>query len=257
MSQEMPAAPEMIAPHYPVEPMQPIDPTPLQNGYQLSAPVEPFAAPTAILRTLTPTIQILREPPSGSFQVEPNGVTMWVNGQLLTRLNGLVASCGSLAFSPERKRFRDRTTDRWFGEGAFRVARVQGQGALYFRTQGRTFLPIELDGESAYFREDRVFAIENTLAFENGRLPAPFTTDFDLVHLRGAGLVLLGLDADLRSLEISEMRSAIIPLERLVGWQGRLTPRLSALLPDDQGKVHQVGLELTGDGFGLLTLPTG
>jgi hypothetical protein len=102
-----------------------------------------------------------------------------------------------------------------------------------------------------------VFAIENTLAFENGRLPAPFTTDFDLVHLRGAGLVLLGLDADLRSLEISEMRPAIIPLDRLVGWQGRLTPRLSALLPDDQGKVHQVGLELTGDGFGLLTLPTG
>ncbi len=247
----------MIAPHYPVEQMQPIEPNPVQNGYQLSAPVETFAAPTAILRTLTPTIQILREPPSGSFQVELNGVTMWVNGQLLTRLNGLVASCGSVAFSPERKRFRDRTTDRWFGEGAFRMARVQGQGALYFRTQGRTFLPIELDGESAYFREDRVFALENTLAFENGRLPAPFTTDFDLVHLRGSGLVLLGLDADLRSLEISEMRPAIIPLERLVGWQGRLTPRLSALLPDDQGKVHQVGLELTGDGFGLLTLPTG
>jgi uncharacterized protein (AIM24 family) len=257
MSQEMPAAPEMMAPHYPVDQMQPIEPTPIQNGYQLSAPVETFAAPSTVLRTLAPTIQILREPPSGSFQVEPNGVTMWVNGQLLTRLNGLVASCGSLAFSPERKRFRDRTTDRWFGEGAFRMARVQGQGALYFRTHGRTFLPLELDGESAYFREDRVFALENTLAFENGRLPAPFTTDFDLVHLRGSGLVLLGLDADLRSMEISEMRPAIIPLERLVGWQGRLTPRLSALLPDDQGKVHQVGLELTGDGFGLLTLPTG
>jgi Tetratricopeptide repeat len=256
MSQEMPAAPEMIAPHYPVEQMQPIEPNPVQNGYQLSAPVETFAAPTTVLRTLTPTIQILREPPSGSFQVEQSGVTMWVNGQLLTRLTGLVASCGSLAFSPERKRFRDRTTDRWFGEGAFRMARVQGQGALYFRTEGRIFLPLELDGESAYFREDRVFALENTLAFENGRLPAPFTTDFDLVHLRGSGLVLLGLDADMHSLEISEMRPAIIPLERLVGWQGRLTPRLSALLPDDQGKVHQVGLELTGDGFGLLTLPT-
>ena len=69
--------------------------------------------------------------------------------------------------------------------------------------------------------------------------------------------MLLGLDADLRSLEISDVRSAIIPVERLVGWQGRLTPRLSALLPDDHGKVHQAGLELTGDGFGLLTLPTG
>jgi len=40
------------------------------------------------------------------------------------RLGRLVRQPG---IQPERKRFRDRTTDRWFGEGAFRVARVQGQ----------------------------------------------------------------------------------------------------------------------------------
>jgi hypothetical protein len=46
-----------------------------------------------------------------------------------------------------------------------------------------------------------------------------------------------------------------VPLERLVGWQGHLTPRISALLPDDDGRVHKAGLELSGEGFALLTLP--
>jgi len=243
---------------YPVDQTPEVSPEPMHDGYGYGseAPFETAIAPAAVLRNLAPTIQILRAPPAASFQVEPGGVTMAVNGQLLTRLTGLVASSGSLVFGPERKRFRDRTTDRWFGEGAERIVRVQGQGTLYFRIDGQAFLPIELDGESAYFREDRVFAIENSLGFENGRLPAPFATDFDLVHLRGSGLVLLGLDGELQSLEVSEMRPAIIPLERLVGWQGRLTPRVCSMLPEDRGKVQQVGLELTGDGFGLLTIPT-
>ena len=241
---------------YPVEQTPEVSPGPLPDGYGSSEPIEMVIGPAAILRNLAPTIQILREPPVASFQIEPGGVTMAVNGQLLTRLTGLVASSGSLVFGPERKRFRDRTTDRWFGDGADRMARVQGQGTLYFRIDGRAFLPIELDGESAYFREDRVFAIENSLGFENGRLPAPFATDFDLVHLRGSGLVLLGLDGELHSLEVTDMRPAVIPLERLVGWQGRLTPRVCSLLPEDRAKVQQVGLELTGDGFGLLTFPT-
>ena len=241
---------------YPVDQTPEVSPGPVPDGYWSPEPLEPVIAPAAILRNLAPTIQIPQGPLAASFQIEAGGVTMAVNGQLLTRLTGLIASSGSLVFGPERKRFRDRTTDRWFGEGAERMTRVQGQGTLYFRIEGRAFLPIELDGESAYFREDRVFAIENSLAFENGRLPAPFATDFDLVHLRGSGLVLLGLDGELHSLEVTEMRPALIPLERLVGWQGRLTPRVCSLFPEDRSKMQQVGLELTGDGFGLLTLPT-
>jgi len=45
--QEMPAAPEMIAPHYPVEPMQPID-RPHCRMVSVERSSRAFAAPTAI-----------------------------------------------------------------------------------------------------------------------------------------------------------------------------------------------------------------
>src|SRR5262249_55569959 len=124
---------EALSSPYPAEQTPEVSPGQMSTGIGPPEPMEMVVAPAAILRNLVPTIQILRAPPATSFQIEPCGVTMAVNGQMLTRLTGLVASSGSLVFGPERKRFRDRTTDRWFGEGAERMARVQGQGTLYFR----------------------------------------------------------------------------------------------------------------------------
>jgi uncharacterized protein (AIM24 family) len=223
----------------------------------MEAPAGHGATPTvpSLLRELAPAVQLLQQPLSTVFQIGPQAVVVSVNGQLLTRLSGLVAYCGNLGFAAERKRFRDRTTDRWFGEGEGRMVRAQGEGTLLFRMGGKVFVPIDLGGDSAYLREETVFALENSLGFENGRLPAPFAADLDLVHVRGKGVLLLRLDGPMHSLEVSLGRPVTVPLERLVGWQGHLTPRISALLPDDDGRVHKAGLELSGEGFALLTLP--
>src|SRR5713226_3929698 len=215
----------------------------------MEAPAGHGATPTvpSLLRELTPAVQILQQSPSSVFQIGPQAVAISVNGQLLTRLSGLVAYCGNLGFGAERKRFRDRTTGRWFGEGEGRMVRAQGEGTLLFRMGEKVFVPIDLCGDSAYLREETVFALENSLGFENGRLPAPFAADLDLVHVRGKGVLLLRLEGPMHSLEVLLGRPVTVPLERLVGWQGHLTPRISALLPDDDGRVHKAGLELSGE----------
>jgi len=116
-------------------------------------------------------------------------------------------------------------------------------------------LATDVGGESAYFREDVVFAFEEALAFENGRLPSDMTPDLDLVYLRGQGQVLLCPGGPLRSVEVTSVRPVTVPLENLVGWYGGLTPRIAILAFDENGKVIRAGVELSGDGFLLFSSP--
>src|SRR5216684_2794010 len=52
----------------------------------------------------------------GGFGIGSTEVLVQVRGEMLTRLDGLVASWGQLSLKPELKRFRGRPTDKPFGE---------------------------------------------------------------------------------------------------------------------------------------------
>ena len=105
-------------------------------------------------------------------------------------------------------------------------------------------IAIDLDDDGAYMREERVFAFEEAIAFENGRL-----TDagkfVDLVNLKGQGRVLLQLDGPLKAMPIPVGSPTVVPLTRLVGWFGRVTPRMVGL-------AGLGAIELTGEGYALL-----
>jgi uncharacterized protein (AIM24 family) len=184
--------------------------------------------------------------------VDHTAVCVRVSGELLLRLEGLVASRGALQLAPEPKRFRGRATEKPFGEGSARMMRVHGEGTLFLETQGRVLLPIALGDEDAYLREPCVFGFQESVTFENGRVPLEgggTGPDLDLVHLHGPGAALLSLPGTLRSVRVGEGEAVTVPIEHLVGWQGPLAPRLFAL---QQGGV---GVELSGEGHALIALP--
>ncbi len=193
--------------------------------------------------------------PSRTFHEGPDGFTVAVDGELLTRLDGLVALGGQLTFQPEMKRFRGRATDKSFGDGATRMVRARGKGSLYL-TPGaaRTFLSVDLGDDSAYLRDECVFAFEEAVMFENGRVPSDIAPDLDLVHLRGQGRVLLSLPGPLRSVAVRQDQPVTVPLAHLVGWQGNLTPRMVPLLQAPTGETLRAGVELGGEGFALIAL---
>ena len=69
------------------------------------------------------------------------------------------------------------------------------RGASSLRRAGdRCLTALELGGEAAYFREDVVFGLDAAIAFENGRVPSS-AGELNLVHLRGAGALLLATAA--------------------------------------------------------------
>ncbi|MFP2963976.1 AIM24 family protein, partial [Myxococcus sp. 1LA] len=183
------------------------------------------------------------------------GFSVAVEGELLTRLDGLVALSGQLGFQPEMKRFRGRATDKAFGEGAARMVRARGSGVLYLEpATARTFLAVDLGEDSAYFRDECVFAFEEAVMFENGRVPSDIAPDLDLVHLRGQGRVLLSLPGPLRSVAVRQDQPVSVPLTHLVGWQGNLTPRMVPVLKSPSGEVLRAAVELGGEGFALIAL---
>lgn len=209
-----------------------------------------------LLGELASTMDLGGASTESPFMVGASGFSARVEGELLTRLDGLVAFTGQIAFNPEMKRFRGRTTDKPFGEGSARVVRATGRGVLFIEPAGRrTFQAVDLGDESAYFRDECVFAFEEPVMFENGRVPSEVAPDLDLVHLRGNGKVLLNLAGPLRSVRVTMEAPVTVPLTYLVGWQGNLTPRVVSLLQAPGGEVLKTAAELSGEGFALICLP--
>jgi len=65
------------------------------------------------------------------------------------------------------------------------MLRASGEGRYVISREGRQFTALELADEPAYFREEILFAFEESILFENGRVPAKSGSDLHLVHLRG------------------------------------------------------------------------
>jgi uncharacterized protein (AIM24 family) len=218
--------------------------------------VSPQQGVTPVLGELAVALSLASQLPAGRFNVGPGGFSAVVDGELLTRLEGLVAFSGQLTFQPEMKRFRGRTTDKPFGEAGMRMVRASGRGMLFIEPAERhVFQAVDLGEESAYFRDECVFAFEEPVMFENGRVPSDVAPDLDLVHLRGNGKVLLSLGGPLRSVPVGMEAPVTVPMKHLVGWQGNLTPKVVALLQGPGGEILKTGVELSGEGFALICLP--
>jgi Flp pilus assembly protein TadD len=191
-------------------------------------------------------------PHTGTFQHSAEGLAVSVAGEMLVRMTDLVAVVGHVTVKPEHRRRRGRPTAEPFGLGPRQLQRVTGHGVIYLEPQRATFHAIDLtdqngtsiDDDGAYLREELVFGFEEPVGFENGRMMSEEFT-LDLVHLKGTGQVLLELDGPLRTMVIPLGAPLVVPLSRLVGWFGRVNPRLV-------GFGGQGAMELTGEGYVLM-----
>ena len=201
---------------------------------------DPAGAPTLAAYAAARVVEVGSEP----FAVSAGGLAVSLRGELLCRLTGLAAWRGEVTFAAEVKRFRGRATDKPFGEGTDRMHRLSGEGLVVLRPARSRLAVLDLGGESGYFREAVVFAFEEPVAYENGRL-ATAGADLDLVHLRGRGRVVLRTGGEPVAMDVRPGAPVRVPLASLVGWTGVVSPRLAGLAgaDGDGGAV-----ELTGDG---------
>jgi len=190
-------------------------------------------------------------PRGAPFAVEAAGVALDFASGIYTRLDGLIVARGNTTFEPVRKRYRGELTSSSFGSGARQVYHARGGGQLIIAAQlspsepPRLFTPVRLS-EDFYVVEACLFAFEERLDFENGRVAGPRSgLDLHLVRLRGEGHALLVTPRSIRTEAIYGNECVRLPVEGLVGWTGPITPRL---LDGPAG----AWVELTGEGSVLL-----
>ena len=131
--------------------------------------------------------------------------------------------------------------------------RVAGTGRLWLAPAERRFHAVEIGDEPAYFREEALFAFEESLLFENGRVPSKYGSDLHLVHLRNRGRALLASKHRPRSVDVVKGEPCCVPLSVLLGWHGNIAPRIVAVAEHaTQDDLPLAAVELTGEGRVLL-----
>ncbi|MFZ5440979.1 MAG: tetratricopeptide repeat protein [Myxococcota bacterium] len=242
---------------------EPSAPLPITVEEPVESSPAPAAAPPAGYTPMSPQRLVdlgasgswVQEPTAGPFHVSSDGLAVTVAGEMLMRMGGLVAVVGSLNVAPENRRRRGRPTAEPFGSGPNQLQRVSGNGMVYLEPGRAKFHAVDLtdqngvsiDDDGAYLREELVFAFEEPISFENGKLTADGQS-LELAHLKGTGRVLLQLDGSLKAMPIPLGAPLVVPLQRVVGWFGRVTPRL-------MGFGGRGAIELTGEGYALLGTP--
>lgn len=209
--------------------------------------VAPYAPPAGDVLADWAAARLVRSAAGETFSLGDGILAVEARSELRIRLDGLFATQGRVALAPEVKRFRGRSTEQPFGEGTARVHRVSGAGVLLYRAGARRFTALDLGADAAYFREEALFGFEEGVAFENGRVASATSAELNLVHLRGRGRILLATAGEPVTVDVLPEAPLKIPVAALVGWLGALTPRVCALVEDDEAPLV-VAVELAGEG---------
>jgi uncharacterized protein (AIM24 family) len=189
---------------------------------------------------------------------EPFGLTdrglliIRVDGQLSSRTAGAVLSTGQMTFEPLYRRERGQFTEDLFGGEADGLSQVSGKGLILVAPQGQRFTALSLQNDILYLREPAVYAFEDALHWENGRVPGGAGW-YPLVQFRGNGRLVVRTTRPLVSVKVTPEDSTFVEPETLIGWIGHVSPRVL----DELEEAPASYLECKGEGVLLLEEPAG
>jgi len=144
------------------------------------------------------------------------------------RADAAVACAGRVQWEPAQRRVQGRpTTERLGAQSPF--FRVQGRGELFVAAPVGRLVPLRLEDDVLYVREDAVVAFEATVSWEYGHVPrAPLA----MLQFRGRGLVTLCVHGETGAVKVSPERPVQAAPANLLGWVGRVVARGGTLTPD-------------------------
>lgn len=172
-----------------------------------------------------------------------------IDGRLCTRTFGAIASTGQLEFEPLHRRVRGQISDELFGQGADAMFTALGHGLMVVAPRGHHLQALALFEDIVYLREDSVFSFEEGLHWENGRIPGADAQR--VVQFRGTGRLVMRTARAPFALKLEPDATLIIEANSLVGWIGRVVPRLMR----QEGGEPSPYLECTGEGVLIVEEP--
>jgi len=197
------------------------------------------------------TSRLIR-PEDGHFALEiaAGGVlVIKVDGRIMSRTEGVIVSHTGLSYEPATRRVRGRPTEESLGSDGRKIFIIGGKGHMVASPLGEEFTAVILDDDILYLRETLVFAFEEQLRWENGRVPGA-SPPIPMIQFRGDGCVAFRTKKPLLSVKLGPDRVLYVDSATLVGWVGRVIPRMAA--PAAGGDSSTTFVECTGEGVILL-----
>ncbi len=190
--------------------------------------------------------------PSGVALVQTNsGVGEKVARSFAARLESMRAVKGTMTTNVMQRRNRDKESDEVLGGLVSPLARIDGDAELVLGPRpAHHLVPLQLDDDLAFVREDLLLGFELTLAYENGRLSLDEADPMPILQLRGTGTIILELLAGFTTIDATAGSQVLVRRDWIVGWIGRLIPRV---IPAGEAPAGQRGLVgFRGDGTVML-----
>jgi hypothetical protein len=200
-------------------------------------------------------------PPDTAVALHPTGVALVRvdEGQAFAgRLDALRVVTGPLSTNILYRRVRDVETSDVFGGIGSPIVRIAGAVELVLGPRaGRELAVVPLTEELAFVREEMLLGLELRLTYENGRVgldleggPRAAPDSASVVQVRGTGALVVELAGKLSSVPCSPRRPVLVRREWLVGWIGRLVPRVLQAAESPNGQRGLIGF--SGEGTVLV-----
>jgi hypothetical protein len=144
------------------------------------------------------------------------------DGGFVVRLDTIHAIAGAVRREVVAR--RDSLAPEPFRSGATPFARFVGTGRVVLRPPRATkLLPLRMDADVAFLREDLVVAFDHALLRDLGRMQRKAGPPLSLVRFRGDGVIVLELEGPFLALDVRQQVVAL-RTKALIGWVGPLAP---------------------------------
>ncbi|MES1204583.1 MAG: AIM24 family protein, partial [Pseudomonadota bacterium] len=148
-----------------------------------------------------------------------------IGDEIFVRADAAVACTGSARWEAAHRRVRGRSTPQRLGGDDRPFFRVTGRGELFVAapagSAGR-LVPLLLDDDSVYLREDRVLAFEGSVSWEYGHVPRG---DLRMLQFRGRGVVAIRAIGEPGAVKVTPDKPLFAAAPHLLGWIGRVVAR--------------------------------
>ncbi len=172
------------------------------------------------------------------------------------RLESIRAFVGAATQIVLERRTREKATGEPLGGVVAPLVKVAGAASVVVRARAKNVVvAFGLEEAPAYVREEHLLGFDLALTYESGKLSAGDAEAVRVVQLRGVGVVLLELgggSGSIGAIPVSPARAVTVRRDAIVGWLGRLVPRV---LPASEAPAGQRGLlSFAGEGTVLVAL---
>lgn len=203
-------------------------------------------------------------PPESSVSVHPTGLVLVGLEQaanIADETSGFVArrdvihACGgALTASEVPDRPRKGPAPFTSSPHPFRWMHGRGQLVLAPPVNGR-LMPLSMDADVAFFREDLVVAFDHRLLCDLGRIEAPNGERIPVVRFRGDGVIVLNLPRPFLAFDVKGSDGLTLRRAALIGWLGTLIPETESepSMPPRESGLGDECMRFSGDGTVLFS----